>query len=173
MADIIEKAPKNKEEISTKVKKLNIIQRLRLRHAIKKLAKNPNYTLDDYLKEPDYIKSDITMRLGIIYDSNIDIEDIRKKVSPELICPLKHDYDFIKKYSTDEINKMIRSNIISPYFYQESDRYELLRRMIEEGFPETLKNSEWGDKTEVEENIYTRISTRGKKRFSSFNINLF
>ena len=150
--------------ISTKVKKLNIFQKIRLNYALRQ-TNNPNFTIEDYLKKPDYIKSNHSMLYRIIEHSNIDIEDIRQVVPPELVCScpsLKIDYNFIKGYPIKTINELLKNKILSPNIYQEKDKYELLQELIEAGFPDTLKENNWGYMPEIDDMIYTRLMQNNK-----------
>lgn len=149
--------------ISTEVKKLNIFQKMRLNYALRQ-TRSPNFSLEDYLRKPSYIRSDVRMVSRIIDHSNIDIEDVRKQVPAELICSLKSDYDFIKGYPLEVINRILNNKIISPYIYQEADRYELLKELIEAGFSATLQENSWGYMPEIDEMIYNQLMQENKKK---------
>lgn len=104
-------------DISTKVKKLNIFQQIRLGYYRNRIKKD-SLTIDELKALPEYIKNDDRIITRIVYSDKFSDSELRK-LNYRIVCQIKHDYEFIKEYPTDVRFNLFSEEIISPYLYTE------------------------------------------------------
>ena len=149
------------EALTTNVKKLNIFQKLRLKFAYRQTS-GLGYNLEKFKKEPYYIQNDTGMIARLAHSENIDIEELREKIRPELLCSVKNDYDFIRGYPLEVVSRLIKNGIVSPYYYDENTRLDLLKDLIRSGDSQILKTDNWGYAERIHEQIYQEFIESGE-----------
>lgn len=158
-------------DISTKVKKLNIFQQIRLNYH-RSRARNNKETIEEMDKLPDYIRKDDMVISSLVFSDRFSNEEL-KKLDYKEVCKWKHDYEFIKSYSTEERFNLLKEGIISPYLFTEEQRTELLLDLIHEGKPNALQDINWGYMPEIDENIKAILDNNNEKELSDSLLQYF
>ena len=153
-------------DISTKVKKLNIFQQIRLGYYRNRIKKD-SLTIDELKALPEYIKN-----TRIVYSDKFSDSELRK-LNYRIVCQIKHDYEFIKEYPTDVRFNLFSEEIISPYLYTEEQRNEFLLDLIHEGKPNALQDIHWGYMPEIDENIRKNLESNGEKELADSILQYF
>ena len=158
-------------DISTKVKKLNIFQQIRLGYYRNRIKKD-SLTIDELKALPKYIKNDDRIITRIVYSDKFSDSELRK-LNYRIVCQIKHDYEFIKEYPTDVRFNLFSEEIISPYLYTEEQRNEFLLDLIHEGKPNALQDIHWGYMPEIDENIRKNLESNGEKELADSILQYF
>ena len=104
-------------ELSTKVKKMNFFQKFRL----KNIRKNKNITFKQYLRLPDYIKMDETVKKHLIENNDLKFAEISQIPLTANVSYFKKEQ--IQKFELREQAKLINNgNIFGGEFSKEEQK---------------------------------------------------
>ena len=141
-------------EVSTKVKKLNIFQILRMSH-VKKLLTQNRISINSFLKLPEYIQLDQKV-LAMAADTFED-EELRR-INPNAICAVKQDLEFLRGYPNEIILQLIQTGTISIDYKTRPLVYDL----ISSGHFEVLDSIDENINYGLKEECYRRLVLEGK-----------
>ena len=117
-------------ELSTKVKKLNILQKIKLEYYVRKSAKNLD--IDTFLELPEYIQSNGRIVCNLI-NRGIPDEELRR-INPQYILHLVNDErDFFSGYSTQEKYEILKSGIFIIAAWDDETKIKLACELIDNG----------------------------------------
>lgn len=129
------------QELSTKVKKNNFIQNIRLGYYRRKA--NKNLTIDELLKLPPYIQNDGQILSTLRLFRNIPDSEWRKL---DLDILLRHDgllgvinQEFFLGYSDEQQYSFLNSGKVDLSFCDRNTIEEIVTRLIKRGFYDVLK----------------------------------
>lgn len=157
--------------ISTNVKKINIFQQMR-RGFYRNKARNKTLSIDTLSNLPDYIKSDSFIIHSMVYSEKFSDDELRR-LNPRILCQVKHDYEFIQGYPIDVQFELFKDQIVSPYYFTEEQRTNLLLNLIHNGKPNALGDISWGFMPEVDENIKSILEENGETELSDSLLQYF
>ena len=128
------------QELSTKVKKNNLIQNFRLAYYRRKAGKN--LTIDELLKLPSYIQNDGQILSTLRLFRNIPDSEWRKL---DINTLLRHDelgvinQEFFLGYSDEQQYSFLKSGKVDLSFCDSNTKEEIVTRLIKKGFYDVLE----------------------------------
>lgn len=161
------------QELSTKVKKNNLIQNFRLAYYRRKAGKN--LTIDDLLKLPPYIQNDGIILNKLRYVRNIPDTEWRKL---DIDILLSHDdllnlinQEFFLGYSYEQQYSFLKSGKVDLSFCDRKAKEEIVSKLIEEGFYDVLTlNLEENRQYDFNQNILNKLRENNNEKMLLPNI---
>lgn len=131
------------DELSTKVKKLNFFQKFRL----KNIRKNKNITFKQYLRLPDYIKMDETVKMHLIENNDLKFAEISQIPLTANVSYFKKEQ--IQKFELREQAKLINNgNIFWGEFSKEEQKNIVYEDIVNQKNYEKMKELKHYDEEE-------------------------